>query len=959
MLTKISFYVRVLAIAVLLAAFASQTVYADPVGYTRVSVDSNGGQANGGSVHAAISGDGRFVAFESNATNLIVGEANPSGGLFLHDNQTGQTTRVATDGLSASISNDGRFIAYVVETSISNTEYASDIYLYDRVTGTTTLVSAALDGNPGNGHSESPGISGNGRFVAFSSEATDLVNGDADGQTDIFVRDTQTNTTALASAALNGASPDGGSNFPTLSADGRYVAFLSRATNLVSGDINGAPDIFVRDLQAGTTTLASVNSNGVQANKGSGDPFISADGRSVSFSTTSDNLANMDTMGFEYVYVHDLQTGQTKLASLWSDGTQMIGWSENSVLSADGRYAAFLYDDKGDGMPTRWIYVHDLLTGQTVLGAPGGSPGLPSLSGDGHLLAFNSELSNLVSSDTNGVDDVFIHQLSFSPDLSPTVSSITPRCNDPACTPGGASAVFDVNFSEAVSGVDASDFRLTVTGNISGAAITDVAQSNYSPANYVVTASIGTGDGTLRLDLIDDDSIKDMSGNPLGGPGLVNGDFLNGGVFTIDQTLPAVVSVQRADPDPTSAASIRFTVTFSKAVNIPAETSLSNFALTITGDITGAAVTTVNGSGNVYTVYVNSGYGTGTIRLDVVDNDQITDQTGTPLGGSGAGNGNFTTGESYTVNRTSPKVLTSAASDPNPTNAGTVHFTVTFSEAVSGVDAGDFSLTVTGLSGVAIAGVNGSGNVYTVAVSTGAGAGTIRLDVLDDDSIVNAGGVPLGSVGIGNGSFNTGDVYTINRRPLRIVTDTFRSNGNNDGWILESSQGSNQGGVKKSSAATFNLGDDSLNRQYRAILHFPTYYLPENATVTMAILLVKKQGSVGADPFGAHQNIAVDIKSGPFGFNLFGFSSLEVTDFQNPASQDSAGVILNNPAGDWYWTTLDSSAFQFINVAGVTQFRLRFQIPNDNNSQDDYLSFFSGNADTADRPVLLITYTVP
>ena len=958
MFTKIRSFLSIAILIGLLSVMPGRIALADSGTYTRVSVDSNGGQANGGSSRSVISSDGRFVAFESGATNLVIGEANPTGGIFLHDNQTGQTTRVATDGETPSISSDGSFVAYVLETTVSNTEYASDVYLYNRQAGTTALVSAGLDGNPGNGHSENPSVSGDGRFVAFNSEATNLVDGDTDGMTDVFVRDTQANTTALVSVALNGGQPDGRSSFPAISADGRYVAFISSATNLVNGDTNSAPDIFVRDLQTGSTTLASVDSNGVQANKGSSDPFISANGRYVSFSTYSDNLVSEDTMGFEYVYVHDMQTGETKLASLWSDGNQMIGWSENSVLSADGRYVAFLYDDKGDGMPTRWIYVHDLATGQTVLGAPGDSPGLPSLSGDGHLLAFSTELSNLVSGDTNGVSDTFIHQIDFGPDLSPTVSSINPGCGDP-CVAKGTTATFNVTFSEIVNGVDPSDFRLTTTGNISGASVTNVKISQYSLASYVVTVGIETGDGTIRLDLIDDDSIKDVSGNPLGGPGLTNGDFTSGGVITIDQTPPTVVSIQRADPDPTSASPIRFTITFSKDVNIPAETILSNFALTTTGNITNAAITTVNGSGHIYTAYVNPGYGTGTIRLDVIDNDQITDNTGRPLGGPGAGNGNFTSGEFYTVNRTGPTVLSSVASDPNPTSAGTVHFTVTFSEAVSGVDVGDFGLTLTGLSGVSIASVNGSGNIYTVAVSTGTGAGTIRLDVIDDDSIVDTSGIPLGGVGSGNGNFSSGNVYTINRKPPTIITDTFRSNGNNDGWVLESSQGSNQGGSKKSNAPTFNLGDDAQNRQYRSILHFPTYYLPDNATITMAILMIKKQSLVGNDPFGAHQNIAVDIRSGPFGFSLFGFSSLEVTDFQNPSSKDAVATIQNNPVGDWYWTTLDSSAFQYINLVGVTQFRLRFQVPNDNNFQDDYLKFYSGNADTGDRPVLIITYSVP
>src|SRR5262249_23384567 len=160
--------------------------------------------------------------------------------------------------------------------------------------------------------------------------------------------------------------------------------------------------------------------------------------------------------------------------------------------------------------------------------------------------------------------------------------------------------------------------------------------------------------------------------------------------------------------------------------------------------------------------------GDGTIRLDLVDDDSIQDAIGNKLGGTGAGNGNFTTGQAYTVDKTVPTVQSIKRADPNPTLAASVSFTVTFSESVSGVNAADFALTTTGVSGAGIANVTGSGSTYTVTVNTGTGSGTLRLDVVDDDSIADGVGNRLGGTGAGNGNFATGEVYTklVNRPPV-------------------------------------------------------------------------------------------------------------------------------------------------------------------------------------------------
>jgi hypothetical protein len=299
--------------------------------------------------------------------------------------------------------------------------------------------------------------------------------------------------------------------------------------------------------------------------------------------------------------------------------------------------------------------------------------------------------------------------------------------------------------------------------------------------------------------------------------------------------------------------------------------------------------------------------------------------------------------------------------DAHPTAATVVHFNVTFSEAVSGVDGSDFLVTTSGVSGAAMTEIFVSGNTYFVTVNTGSGNGTIRLDVLDNDSIVDSSNNPLGGAGIGNGSFTIGETYTVNKIAYVAMSDKLRSTGDSDGWVLEANAGTGVGVSKNSTAATFILGDDIYNRQYRSILSFPTYYLPDNAVVTRVILTIKAQSVNGTDPFTTHGNILVDIRYGPFGFfGPFGIRALQASDFQADASMGSVAVIPNNPVGGWYWTTLDSSAFKYINLTGITQMRLAFQLDTNDDSGNDTLSFYSGDyVEQQARPHLLIEYFVP
>src|SRR6266540_2170763 len=327
---------------------------------TRVSVASDGNEGNDRSYdRSALSKDGRFVAFRSAATNLVPDDTNNTWDVFLHDQQTGQTTRVSVDSFGnqgnggsfrPALSADGAVVAFDSDATnlvMGDTNGASDVFMYEA--GQTTLVSVGLGGAPGNSHSTDPSISANGRLVAFYSVATNLVNGDTNNAGDIFVYDKQGQTRRV-SVSSGGAAGNSDSYDPSISPNGRFVAFYSVATNLVNGDTNtcgpfttpgSCSDVFVRDLQMGQTTRVSVASDGAQANGGSYIPSMSEDGDFVAFESGATNLVSDDTNNVGDIFVHDRQTGQTERVSVDSHDAQANGGSFNVSLSADGRAVAF------------------------------------------------------------------------------------------------------------------------------------------------------------------------------------------------------------------------------------------------------------------------------------------------------------------------------------------------------------------------------------------------------------------------------------------------------------------------------------------------------------------------------------------------------------------------------------------------------------------------------------------
>jgi Tol biopolymer transport system component len=389
----------------------------------RASVDSGGavGDWDSGYDGVSISADGRYVVFTSDASNLVVGgDTNGfvNGDVYVRDRQSGTTERVSVDsggvqgnddsGYDAlSISADGRYAGFVSSATnlvAGDTNAREDVFVRDRVSGTTVRVSVDSGGAQGDGYCSGHALSmsPDGRYVAFASNAPNLVvGGDTNGWLigDAFVRDRQSGITELVSVDSGGAQGNDGSGYygVSISADGRYAAFTSYATNLVAGDTNGALDVFVRDRQSGTTERVSVDSGGTQGNYDSGDyeVSISADGRYVAFESLASNLVPGDTNNDYDVFVRDRQSGTTERASLASGGAQGnndSGWWGASV-SAAGRYVAFA-----------------------------------------------SIATNLVPGDTNGFVDVFVRDREYSPLTSlcdpGSGGVIVCPCSNPAGGPG-------------------------------------------------------------------------------------------------------------------------------------------------------------------------------------------------------------------------------------------------------------------------------------------------------------------------------------------------------------------------------------------------------------------------------------------------------------------------------------------------------------------------------------------
>ena len=392
---------------------------------------------------SSISADGRYVAFHSFATNLVPGDTNDNLDVFVHDRQTGTTERVnvapgdaqVTDGADPKLSANGRFVLFAsgAATLVSgDTNAARDVFLRDRQTNTNTRVSVATGGGeasaasggagvtPGQtGPAGAYGISDDGRYTVFASDAANLVADDTNASRDVFLRDLQAGTTVRVSLGPGGGQGNGHSGFMSMSATGRYIVFASSATNLVPGDTNGAIDIFVRDVQTGTTTRVSVGPGGVQGNASSDEATVSADGRFVAFQSAATNL---DSTGRGGIYVHDRESGVTSL--LVAIGPLVVEFRDRPFrpqITGDGRFVCYTLFDVTNTWHVMRIDRQTLELRRVNVRGDGALTGAsvaladcaPNF--DGSVIAFSSDDSTLVANDTNAMLDVFVRTLIATP----------------------------------------------------------------------------------------------------------------------------------------------------------------------------------------------------------------------------------------------------------------------------------------------------------------------------------------------------------------------------------------------------------------------------------------------------------------------------------------------------------------------------------------------------------------
>ena len=444
---------------------------------------------NSDSNEFSLTPDGRYVVFSSSASDLVVNDTNDQQDIFVRDLQSGTTSLISvnTTGTNGGndfsfdpvITSDGRYVAFSSSASdlvAADTNGFTDVFVRDLQSGTTSLVSINMSGtNSGDEISSEVRITPDGRYILFGSSASDLVVNDTNDQQDIFVRDLQSGTTSLVSMNLLGT--DSGNleslfkDSAFITPDGRYVVFVSGASDLIASDTNERRDIFIRDLQSGTTSLVSMNTTGTNGGNGnSGYPNITPDGRYIAFTSRASDLVATDTNGREDTFIHDLQNGTTYLVSMNLLGTNSGNHNSfrESVITPDGRY-----------------------------------------------LAFQSLASDLITTDANGVMDIFLQKFIID---TPTANSLTTTSTTPTLT-----GTWDYQYATAlVVTLNGTTYTLGTNPELShnGTGTWTLIPSTLTPTTYTIqvmnTNFFGSRTGTGTL------TIQSVSGSSGGGGGNIN-----------------------------------------------------------------------------------------------------------------------------------------------------------------------------------------------------------------------------------------------------------------------------------------------------------------------------------------------------------------------------------------------------------------------------------------------------
>jgi hypothetical protein len=508
------------------------------------------------------------------------------------------------------------------------------------------------------------------------------------------------------------------------------------------------------------------------------------------------------------------------------------------------------------------------------------------VSGDGTLGLNLASAGGIADLAGNGLTGAPVTGQAYTVDhTAPTVVSI--NRHGPSLT-NATTLQFDVTFSEPVTGVDLGDFATVVTDTVSGAF-----SISGSGAAYTVTVTGVSGDGTLGLNLSNASGIADLAGNGL------TGTPVTGQSYAVDHTAPTVVSINRHNSSPTNATSLQFDVTFSEPV---AGVAASNFALATTATAAGAISSTISGSGATYTITVTGVTGDGTLGLNLSEAGGIADLAGNGLSDV------LVTGQTYTVDNTVPTVVSINRHSSSPTNATSLQFDVTFSEPVTGVDAGDFRVATTDTAAGAIFTVIGSGSSYTVMVTGVSGDGTLGLNLVDDDTIVDAASNKLSGTGTsvsGNGSFS-GEVYTVDNTPPTVTLSAPTSVA--AGGVLNIAVHVSESVTPNTSAqATFGGtapgspdGDVTGSGQDYILA---VYGMTGSGTVTVSLPAGAGTDAAG-NPSAASNTVTIDYNCATTGFYNPVTSQFQLKNANAPGASD-ASIAFGNANGDWIPLTGD------------------------------------------------------
>ncbi len=677
---------------------------ADSDGVTTASAIS----LNGGSIKdAAGNNAATAVSFASTAGALVDGIAPTVSSIVRADaDPTTASTLHYTVTFSEDVSNASTS-AFQLTSSGSATGSISGVAAVNGHTYTVTVTSASGEGTlrldvnaTGTGITDIPGNPLNGGFTAGDSYTLDHVGPNVTsvgvpanaiytvGQNLDFTVNFNENAFVAGGTPRIAITLNSGSVFANYVSGSGTSALLFRYT-VITGDsdpdgiaLHGTIDLNGATIRDGLGNDAVVTLNGVGSTTG---VLVDANAPSVqSVTRVTSSPTNAASVDFTVTFSQGVTGVDTTDFALTTTGVAASSVTTVTPVSSSV-YTVSVATGTGDGT----IRLDVVNNGSILSATNNASLGAPFTAGEVYTIDRNA----------------------------PSVQSITLASASPT---NAASAVFNVTFSESVTGVDTTDFAITPSG-VSGALVTNVSGSGSA---YAVTISTGSGDGTLRLDFSSNGSVQDLAGNPTTSP------FTGGASYTIDKTAPTVTSITRIGAAITNAASVQFSVTFSEPV---VNAGTNDFTVTASG-VTGASVTGVTGSGP-YTVTVNTGSGDGTVRLDVNGGTAtINDAAGNALTAS------FTTGDTDTIDKTVPAVQSIVKASADPTTATSVDFTATFSESVTGVDSSDFTITAPGLTGTSVTNVTGGGTTYTVTVATGNGSGSLRLDLTGNGTVIDAAG---------------------------------------------------------------------------------------------------------------------------------------------------------------------------------------------------------------------------